>query len=175
MEALHTNIIYAQIYRSICGDLILGSYGEHLCLCDWVNERRSLNIYKRLYSALCATMEYKASEITQRASIQLDEYFERERKSFDIPLLLVGTPFQKNVWNKLLEIPYGETCSYGMLAQQLGVPKAVRAVANANAANVISIFVPCHRIIGSNHSLTGYVGGLHAKSTLLALEKSIKE
>ena len=89
---------------------------------------------------------------------------------FDIPLLFIGTEFQKNVWHKLLEIPYGKTVSYGELAKLLGIPKAVRAVANANGANAISIFAPCHRVIGSDHSLTGYGGGLAAKRLLLDLE-----
>ena len=87
-----------------------------------------------------------------------------------VPLLFVGTEFQKSVWYKLLEIPYGSTVSYGELAKQLDLPKAVRAVAAANGANAISIFAPCHRVIGSNHSLVGYGGGLPAKKRLLDLE-----
>ena len=89
---------------------------------------------------------------------------------FDIPLLLVGTDFQKKVWEQLLAIPYGETVSYGELAASLGMPSAVRAVANANGANAISIFVPCHRVTGSGQTLTGYGGGLDAKRFLLELE-----
>ena len=101
----------------------------------------------------------------------LDAYFRLERKSFDVPLLTVGTDFQKQVWDALQEIPYGKTCSYGELAERIGQPKAVRAVANANGANAISLFIPCHRIIGSDYSLTGYGGGLEAKKFLLELEK----
>ena len=82
----------------------------------------------------------------------------------------VGTDFQKSVWYKLLDIPYGSTVSYGELAKQLDMPKAVRAVAAANGANAISIFAPCHRVIGSNHTLVGYGGGLPAKKRLLDLE-----
>lgn len=82
---------------------------------------------------------------------------------FDVPLLFVGTDFQKTVWNELLNIPFGTTVSYGEMARRIGMPKAVRAVANANGANAMSIFVPCHRVIGSNRSLTGYGGGLEAK------------
>jgi len=85
-------------------------------------------------------------------------------------LIFAGTDFQKRVWNKLLEIPYGHTMSYGEMARQLDFPQAVRAVANANGANAISIFVPCHRIIGSNRKLVGYAGGLDAKKKLLNLE-----
>ena len=87
-----------------------------------------------------------------------------------MPLLFVGSDFQKSVWQMLLEIPYGQTISYGEMARRIGIPKAVRAVANANGANAISIFAPCHRIIGSDRSLTGYGGGLEAKKFLLELE-----
>ena len=89
---------------------------------------------------------------------------------FDVPLLFVGTDFQKTVWNELLNIPFGTTVSYGEMARRIGMPKAVRAVANANGANAMSIFVPCHRVIGSNRSLTGYGGGLEAKRKMLELE-----
>ncbi|WP_302027335.1 methylated-DNA--[protein]-cysteine S-methyltransferase, partial [uncultured Duncaniella sp.] len=88
----------------------------------------------------------------------------------DIPLLFVGTEFQKRVWNELLTIPYATPLSYGELARRIGMPSAVRAVANANGANAISIFVPCHRIIGTDRSLTGYGGGLPAKRHLLDVE-----
>ena len=115
-------------------------------------------------------MKKKTSNIIQETSKQLDEYFDGKRTVFDIPMLFAGTDFQKKVWHKLLEIPYGVTISYGELATQLGMPKAVRAVANANGANAISIIVPCHRVIGSDHSLTGYGGGLAAKKKLLELE-----
>ena len=95
-----------------------------------------------------------------------------QRTSFDLPLLFAGTDFQKRVWDLLLTIPYGKTLSYGELARQLGLPNATRAVANANGANAISIFAPCHRIIGSDGTLTGYGGGLAAKRFLLELEKN---
>ena len=124
----------------------------------------------RLRKVLRAGYEEKTSNIIQETSKQLDEYFDGKRTVFDIPMLFAGTDFQKKVWHKLLEIPYGVTISYGELATQLGMPKAVRAVANANGANAISIIVPCHRVIGSDHSLTGYGGGLAAKKKLLELE-----
>ena len=92
--------------------------------------------------------------------------------TFSVPLLFVGTEFQKSVWHELLNIPYGTTVSYGELSRKLGNPKAVRAVAASNGANPISIFVPCHRVIGSNRKLTGYGGGLPAKQFLLELEIS---
>lgn len=103
---------------------------------------------------------------------QLEEYFAKERKVFDVPLLLVGSDFQKRVWQELYSIPFGTTISYKELSQKIGSPKAVRAVANAVGANSISIFLPCHRVIGSNNSLTGYAGGLTVKQKLLELENT---
>ncbi len=108
--------------------------------------------------------------VIERAAAQLDEYFNGTRKSFDIPLKFIGTEFQQSVRRTLTEIPYGTTISYAELAQRVGNPKAVRAVAAANAINPVSIFVPCHRVIGSDSSLTGYGGGLAAKEFLLKLE-----
>lgn len=168
---IEDNVIKVQYYHSPCGDLILGSYGNRLCLCNWVIEKHQGRVDKRLQSLLNADYETHASDITQEAARQLDEYFERKRTTFDIPLLFAGTDFQKKVWRALLEIPYGQTLSYGEMARRLGLSKAVRAVANANGANAISIFAPCHRIIGSNRSLTGYGGGIEAKKFLLELEQ----
>ena len=112
------------------------------------------------------------SKIIEETRRQLDEYFRHERQAFDIPLLTAGTEFQKSVWNSLMEIPYGQTITYGELATLLGKPAAVRAVANANGANAISIIIPCHRVIGSDNTLTGYGGGLEAKKFLLELEQT---
>jgi methylated-DNA--[protein]-cysteine S-methyltransferase len=103
---------------------------------------------------------------------QLKEYFAKERKEFTLPITLVGTPFQEEVWKVLQTIPYGETRTYKEQAIAVGNPKGVRAVANANSKNRLSIIVPCHRVIGSNGTLTGYAGGLSRKEFLLNLEKS---
>ncbi|RLB94186.1 MAG: cysteine methyltransferase [Deltaproteobacteria bacterium] len=106
---------------------------------------------------------------------QLGAYFKGERTLFDLELNVQGTDFQKRVWKELVKIPYGETISYGQLAQRIGNPKASRAVGMANGKNPISIIVPCHRVIGKNGSLTGFGGGLETKRTLLDLEKRIKK
>ncbi len=106
---------------------------------------------------------------------QLEEYFAQKRTSFDVPLLLCGSDFQKRVWQELLQVPYGTTISYLELSRKLGDEKAIRAVASANGANAISILVPCHRIIGSNGELTGYAGGLRAKKSLLQLEGALAQ
>jgi len=102
---------------------------------------------------------------------QLDAYFEGERREFDLELDLVGTTFQRRVWEALLTIPYGETRSYGYIAEQIGSPGAFRAVGLANGSNPIGIIVPCHRVIGANGGLTGYGGGLDRKRVLLELER----
>ena len=109
--------------------------------------------------------------LLERASRQLEEYFAGKRKQFDLPLSLRGTEFQRQVWAALRDIPYGETRSYGQIAQAIGRPKAVRAVGMANHRNPISIIVPCHRVVGADGSLTGYGGGLENKKFLLALER----
>lgn len=101
---------------------------------------------------------------------QLREYFSGKRKAFDFPLAPKGTPFQLAVWNALLEIPYGDTVTYAELAHRIGRPSAVRAVGAANGANPIPVIIPCHRVIGSNGTLTGYGGGIERKQWLLALE-----
>ena len=103
---------------------------------------------------------------------QVTEYFAGTRREFNLPLLPQGTEFQYKVWTELQNIPYGETLSYGALAQKIGAPNASRAVGLANGRNPISIIVPCHRVIGANGKLTGYGGGLPRKAALLALEKN---
>lgn len=103
---------------------------------------------------------------------QLDEYFAGKREQFQLTLAAPGTPFQREVWHALQHIPYGTTCSYSELAEKIGRPRAVRAVGTANGANPISIIVPCHRVIGSNGTLTGYAGGIERKQLLLELEGS---
>lgn len=168
------NRIHIQRYHSPCGDLMLGSFEDKLCLCDWAVEKHRDIVDIRLRKILQADYEESPSPVIEEARKQLDEYFEGKRTTFDIPLLFAGTEFQKSVWHELLKIPYGKTISYGELAKRLGMPRAVRAVANANGANAISIITPCHRVIGSNHSLTGYAGGLNAKKKLLELETYVK-
>ena len=111
--------------------------------------------------------------IFQDASLQLHEYFAGRRRQFDIPLHLRGTPFQMKVWNALLEIPLGSTVSYGELAGRIMRKDAVRAVGAAVGRNPVSVIVPCHRVIGSGGSLTGYAGGLQRKRALLDLEEAV--
>ena len=151
---------------------MLGSYDGKLCMCDWLTGRHREHADRRLRRLLGAEFMEGPSPVLDRAARQLDEYFAGHRREFDVPLLFVGTDFQRKVWNSLLAIPYGATESYGEMARRIGMPKAVRAVANANGANSISIFAPCHRVIGSDGTLTGYGGGL-AKEYLLKFEKAL--
>ncbi len=159
-------------YQSPVGEMMVGAYGDRLCLCDWTANKRREAIDRRIQRRLNSGYEDGNSEVIERAIGELDEYFAGVRRSFDIPLVFSGSEFQCAVWRELMKIPYGTTISYGELARRINKPMAARAVAAANATNPISIIVPCHRVIGSNHTLTGYGGGLVAKKSLLDLEAS---
>lgn len=164
------SIISIDYYKTTLGELILGSFANQLCLCDWRYRKMRSAIDFRVITGLSATVTQAETAITALAKEQIEQYLNGHREQFDVRLLMVGTPFQKEVWNALLQIPYGKTESYLGLSNRLSNPKAIRAVASANGANALSIFVPCHRIIGSKGDLVGYAGGLDAKRKLLALE-----
>ena len=169
------NIISVWHYCAPCGELLLGSFGERLCMCNWTVEKHPGRVERRLRERLGAEFAERETEVVRAAARELDEYFAGRRRSFDVPLLFAGSDFQEKVWRGLADVPYGETVTYGELAQMLDVPKSVRAVANANGANAISIFAPCHRVIGQDGSLTGYGGGLAAKKFLLELERGVRQ
>lgn len=167
------NSINIQYYNSPCGEIVLASMGDELCLCDW-NEMPCAERNKhRLVKYMNAVFRVETSDVLEQTKKQLDEYFAGTRKAFDIPLHPVGTEFQQQVWNALLEIPYGETRSYKDIALSIANLKGIRAVAQAIGANGISILIPCHRVIGSNHSLTGFAGGIEAKRILLEIEREM--
>jgi methylated-DNA-[protein]-cysteine S-methyltransferase len=162
-------------FKSPVGELILASTDDKLCLADWKYRKMRPSIDKRILDFYKDEFVDESSEIIEQTIIQLNEYFEKKRTEFDIPLAFVGTEFQQKVWKELMQIPYGKTVSYLQLAQKIGDPKSIRAAATANGANAISIIVPCHRVIGSDGSLVGYAGGLPAKKKLLSLEGSFYE
>lgn len=162
--------IITAIYSSPCGELTLGSYGDGLCLCEWRDGKQNDIIHRRLGRHLHAGLVAGTSPVIRHAKSLLDSYFAGQRPEFDLPLLFFGTDFQMRVWNELVNIPYGSTVSYAELSRRLGHPTAMRAVAGANGSNAISIFAPCHRVIGADGSLTGYAGGLETKRYLLQLE-----
>jgi methylated-DNA-[protein]-cysteine S-methyltransferase len=155
-----TNIVYTT-FQSPVGPLLLAGDRQALRFVSFESSKRSTPPqpeWKENRSAFAEVIR------------QLQAYFRGELKEFDLPLALEGTKFQVGVWNTLREIPYGETISYAQLAARIGNPKAVRAVGLANGSNPIPIIVPCHRVIGSDGSLTGFGGGLPTKKMLLELE-----
>ncbi len=164
-------IVNIQYYDSPCGKLVLASVDDALCLCDWHEKPCAERNKRRLTRCLDAEFIEESSPILERTKIELDEYFAGRRKTFDIPLHLIGTDFQKQVWEALLEISYGDTKSYKEIVLRVNNPKGVRAVAQAIGANGINILIPCHRVIATNHTLTGYAGGINAKRKLLYIEK----
>jgi methylated-DNA-[protein]-cysteine S-methyltransferase len=145
-------------YNSPAGLLMIASQDEGITHITFVEEQ---------------TQEVVESAVVTQCIEELDEYFHRGRKFFSVELNLIGTPFQKRVWNELLTIPFGKTVSYEELAIRLGDIKAIRAVGLANGQNPIAVIVPCHRVIGKNGDLTGYAGGIEVKEWLLYHEGSL--
>lgn len=159
------------------GEMIACATSQGVCLLEFSNRKNIDKQFENLISNLGGNVEIVESETSLLAALksEMAEYFAGTRKIFSIPLNLIGTDFQKTVWMELLKIPYGTTVSYMQLSKTIGNAKAIRAVANANAINKIAIIVPCHRIVGSDGSLTGYAGGLDRKRWLLNLEGNQKE
>ena len=153
-------------------EFIIGSFEDKLCLCDFRYRGIRKSVDNRIQQGLNANFNERSNEILELTKAQLGEYWSGSRRSFDIPLLTVGTEFQKIVWQSLLDIPYSETISYLELAKAIGNKGAMRAVGSANGANALAIIIPCHRVIASDGSLGGYGGGLSIKKDLLALEKN---
>lgn len=157
--------------ETILGIMIAGATDDGICLLEF-SDRRMLNReYKDLEKYLKTIISEGENSHFVTLRKQLEEYFEGSRKEFSVPLVTPGTPFQKAVWKELLNIPYGTTRSYHQQSVALGNPGSIRAVANANGMNRISIIIPCHRVIGSDGNLTGYGGGLKRKKWLLDHEK----
>jgi methylated-DNA-[protein]-cysteine S-methyltransferase len=154
-----------KIVKSPVGKLTLVASGDGLAGILWENDRPH-----RVRLNLQA--EDAGHPVLLETERQLGEYFAGQRTAFALKLDVAGTPFQRQVWNALLTIPFGETRSYRQIASQIGNPSAVRAVGAANGRNPISIVAPCHRVIGSTGRLTGFAGGLAVKARLLALEGS---
>ena len=166
------NTISIQYFQSPFGEMILGTYDNKLCMADWRYRKDRTTVDNRLKKALNATYVEEESPLLIFAKEELEAYFQGFCNTFEIPILLVGSEFQKKVWQSLMTIPFGDTSSYLNLAKSINNEKAVRAVASAVGANAISIFIPCHRIIGSDGTLTGYAGGLDTKKNLLEIENN---
>jgi methylated-DNA-[protein]-cysteine S-methyltransferase len=157
------SLVY-KVMDSPVGELKLVASGKGLVAVLWQNDRPE----RVRLGELREDVKHPVLAETER---QLMEYFAGKRQSFSVALDMRGTPFQRNVWEALLAIPFGETWSYGQLAKRLGNPQANRAVGAASGRNPISIIVPCHRVIGSSGKLTGFAGGLETKAQLLELEE----
>lgn len=157
-------MINIHYYKTKIGELILGSFDDKLCLLDFRYRKMRTAVDNRIKKGLDTDFVEKDDAILQEARKQIDAYLDGSRKEFNLPLLVVGSEFQKRVWRALMNVPYGTTSSYLQLAKDIDNEKAVRAVANANGANAIGLIIPCHRIIGSNGKLVGYGGGLPAKN-----------
>jgi AraC family transcriptional regulator of adaptative response/methylated-DNA-[protein]-cysteine methyltransferase len=165
-----TTIVHVERIASPLGPLIAGATDEGVCLLEFAERRmleRQLNTLQRRLDAVLVPGRH---EHLRRLAEQLTEYFAGARRTFDLPLVTPGTDWQRQVWQELLGIPYGETTSYGALARRLGRPTAPRAVARANGDNRIAIVIPCHRVIAADGSLSGYGGGKWRKRRMLELE-----
>lgn len=157
-------MFYSLLKASPIGDLLLSADETGL---------RSIQFLPALPTSLNALLPADGEfndQALKEAREQLQAYFQRRLRSFQLPLAPVGTPFQSAVWNALQQVPWGHTASYGQIASAIGNPRACRAVGLANGRNPIPIIIPCHRIIGSSQRLVGYAGGLHRKRSLLAIE-----
>lgn len=166
-------VVITRSHKTPFGALKIASYKDQLCMADWLHRKGREAIDQRIATRLNSCFEEGTTSVIEETIRQLTEYFHKERTTFDLPLLMLGTDFQIKVWEMLLTIPYSETLSYLQLSDKLGNKDTIRAVASANGANAISIIVPCHRIIGSNKQLIGYAGGLAAKQGLLKLENAL--
>ncbi len=152
------------------GKMLAGATDNGICLFDFEFRKMMPAIRKRISSFLQDDFEAGEHFHFDTLQQQVDEYFRGDRQNFDLPLLMTGTEFQQKVWDALITIPYGSTRSYMQQTKVLGDEKAIRAVARANGENCLAIIVPCHRVVGSDGSLTGYAGGLKAKKWLLEHE-----
>lgn len=150
--------LYYAVYKYPAGNMEIGYTDSAICSVNFTDKPAG----------------GRRSELSDRADAQLREYFAGQRKTFELPLDMQGTPFRMKVWQALQEIPYGETKSYRDIAVRVGNPKAMRAVGGANHNNPISIIVPCHRVVGADGSLVGYGGGLDKKTLLLDMERQYK-
>jgi len=164
------NSIDIQYHKTKIGELILGSFGKKLCLLDFRYRRMRSAVDNRITRELNTEYLKKTNNLLNETKRQIDEYLIGKRIKFEVPILMVGSDFQKQVWNELLKVKYGETATYLDISKKIDNPKAVRAAASANGANAIALIIPCHRVIESNGGLGGYGGGLPVKKRLLTLE-----
>ena len=164
-----------RLYSSPCGDLLLGANDGQLICCDWRSAWEGSISSTALEELLAPPADAVNEAVLTEAVSQLSAYFLGERRFFDLPYRVEGTTFQRSVWQAIGLIPYGKTSTYGSLAEVIGRTKAFRAVGAATGANQLSIIVPCHRVVGTTGSFSGYRGGRLAKEYLLDLEARYRE
>ena len=155
------------------GEMTACASNEGLCMLEFSDNKKLEKELQEICKSLNAELVEQDHQIFKKLEKELQDYFSGKLEKFSVPIAMVGTDFQKEVWKTLQKIPFGRTISYLEEAQVMKHPKAVRAVANANGQNKISVVIPCHRVIGTNGKLTGYGGGLWRKQKLLELEKAI--
>jgi len=170
-KSKNRNIINVLRFSSPIGSIIACATEHGICFLGFIGQKRLEDQFSAIQKELDAViLPGKTPHLTQ-VKKEINEYFDGSRTNFTVPLDIIGTNFRKQVWNELLKIPYGKTASYKAQAIAINNLQAIRAVASANGANKISIIIPCHRVIGTNGSLTGYAGGIHKKSWLLNFER----
>jgi AraC family transcriptional regulator, regulatory protein of adaptative response / methylated-DNA-[protein]-cysteine methyltransferase len=169
-QSHYRNLITITRIQTPLGPMLAGATDQGICLLEFVDRRMLETQLKRLNTLLQARCVPGNHQHFEALNVQMTEYFAGTRRTFELPLVLPGTPFQKSVWKALCTIPYGTTRSYQEQAEFMGKPEAVRAVGKANGDNRIGIIIPCHRVIGKNGKLVGYGGGLWRKKYLLEHE-----
>lgn len=162
------------IFNTPLGPVLAASDEDGICLLEFSADSTSSRSMESLSSLYGEKPARKKEKYLGRLEKELSNYFSGSGRNFTVPVVLHGTAFQKEVWNELRTIPYGERRSYLDQARSMGRPDAIRAVARANGANLISIIIPCHRVLGSNGKLTGYAGGLWRKKWLLEHENKYR-
>jgi AraC family transcriptional regulator, regulatory protein of adaptative response / methylated-DNA-[protein]-cysteine methyltransferase len=163
--------IYMSKIDTPLGQMIVCCVDEGVCLLEFADRQELAVEMEQMEHLLQATISVQNHANILQCEEELTAYFRGERKTFTVPLVMMGTEFQQLVWRKLQEIPYGKTRTYKQQAKELDKLKAIRAVAGANGSNKIAIIIPCHRVIGSDGALTGYAGGLQRKQWLLQHEQ----
>ena len=167
--------IYVSEITTPLGAMLAGTTARGVCLLEFTNRIRLEKEFSDLQKMLNAVMLPGKNQYSNQLEKELSEYFAGKRKTFSVPLDMPGSEFSQSVWKTLLDIPYGKTCSYKEQAERMNNPKAIRAIAATNGRNRLAIIVPCHRVIGSDGSMTGYAAGVERKKWLLNFERNNSE
>jgi len=174
-QSRHQSLVTLSQFATPLGPMYAGASEQGLCFLEFIDRKMIGGQIEQLQKIMKAKFVTGKNELLDKVETQMNEYFNGARQQFDIPLDVRGTDFQKEAWDALLKIPYGETRSYAQQAEHLGKPKAVRAIASANAKNHIAIVIPCHRVIAKDGGLAGFGGGIWRKKFLLNLEAPEKD